>query len=43
MKALVVIAAAAATAYVYVVKKENQLRKYEELDHGKECSINKTA
>ncbi|SNZ14516.1 hypothetical protein SAMN05421503_2438 [Terribacillus aidingensis] len=36
MKSLIIIAAAAATAYVYVIKKENQIRKYEQLDHGEE-------
>jgi hypothetical protein len=34
MKRLIIIAVAA--AYLYAFKKENQLRKYEQLDHGEE-------
>lgn len=40
MKALILIPAAVAVAWIYTFKKEDQLRKLEQLDHGEEtrCS-----
>jgi len=36
MKTLILVPVAIAISWIYAIKKEDQLRKYEQLDHGEE-------